>query len=121
MAILKHIPIKNRYYSSAVEYLTNRFYSKNNEAKDVKAHHYIISFDTIDNITMEELSAPILTKEEFEQKQIEKMQEAISERAGKLWKEALDNIDNSVYLNKWDYLAYLEELRYRNTSHLTLQ
>ena len=25
MAILKHIPVKNRYYSSAVEYLTCQF------------------------------------------------------------------------------------------------
>ena len=100
MAILKHIPIKNRYYSSAVEYLTcqfdeytnepvldekgritereeyliegvtcevdtfgaecieiNRFYGKNNAVKDVKAHHYIISFDPTDNITMEEALA----------------------------------------------------------------
>ena len=100
MAILKHIPVKNRYYSSAVEYLTcqfdeyinkpildekgrimereeyliegvncdvdtfgaecietNRFYGKNNAVKDVKAHHYIISFDPTDNITMEEALA----------------------------------------------------------------
>ena len=100
MAILKHIPIKNRYYSSAVEYLTcqfdeytnepildekgrivereeyliegvncevdtfgaecietNRFYGKNNAVKDVKAHHYIISFDPTDNITMEKALA----------------------------------------------------------------
>ena len=100
MAIIKHIPIKNRYYSSAVEYLTcqfdeytnepildekgrivereeyliegvncevdtfgaecietNRFYAKNNAVKDVKAHHYIISFDPTDNITMAEALA----------------------------------------------------------------
>lgn len=100
MAILKHIPVKNRYYSSAVEYLTcqfdeytnkpildekgrimeraeyliegvncevdtfgaecietNRFYGKNNAVKDVKAHHYIISFDPTDYITMEEALA----------------------------------------------------------------
>lgn len=63
----------------------------------------------------------ILTKEEFEQKQIETMQEAISERAGELWKETLDNIDNSVCPNKWDYLDYLEGLKYRKTSTLTLQ
>ena len=31
--------------------------------------------------TMEELSVPILTKEEFEQKQIEAMQEEISTKA----------------------------------------
>ena len=100
MAILKYIPVKNRYYSSAVEYLTcqfdeytnkpildekgrimeraeyliegvncevdtfgaecietNRFYGKNNAVKDVKAHHYIISFDPTDYITMEEALA----------------------------------------------------------------
>ena len=97
MAIIKHIPVKNRYYSVAVEYLTckfdehtmkpledakgrmimrdnfliegincgvdtfgaecievNRYYGKNNATKDVKAHHYIISFAPEDNITMQE-------------------------------------------------------------------
>lgn len=97
MAIIKHIPVKNRYYSAAVEYLSckfdehtmkpledakgrmimrdnflieginckvdtfgaecievNRYYGKNNAAKDVKAHHYIISFAPEDNITMQE-------------------------------------------------------------------
>lgn len=97
MAIIKHIAVKNRYYSAAVEYLTckfdeytmkplvddkgrimmrdsfliegincevdtfgaecieiNRHYGKNNATKDVKAHHYIISFSPDDNITMQE-------------------------------------------------------------------
>ena len=97
MAIIKHISVKNRFYSDAVEYLTckfdeytnksildekgrvqerdsyliegvncnadtfgaecietNRLYGKNNSVKDVKAHHYIISFDPTDNITMEQ-------------------------------------------------------------------
>lgn len=97
MAIIKHIPVKNRYYSAAVEYLTckfdehtmkpledakgrmimrdnfliegincevdtfgaecievNRYYGKNNATKDVKAHHYIISFAPEDNITIQE-------------------------------------------------------------------
>lgn len=97
MAIIKHIPVKNRYYSAAVEYLTckfdehtmkpledargrmimrdnfliegincevdtfgaecievNRYYGKNNATKDVKAHHYIISFAPEDNIIMQE-------------------------------------------------------------------
>lgn len=96
MAIIKHIPVKNRYYSAAVEYLTckfdehtmkplvdakgrmimrdnfliegincevdtfgaecievNRYYGKNNAIKDVKAHHYIISFAPEDNIAMQ--------------------------------------------------------------------
>ena len=97
MAILKHISVKNRFYSSAVEYLicqfdeytnkpvldekdriqerenyliagvncdvdsfgaecieVNRLYGKNNSVKDVKAHHYIISFEPNDPITMEQ-------------------------------------------------------------------
>lgn len=74
-----------------------------------------------DSKTLEELSMPILTKEEFEQKQIEKMQEAISEKARELWNDALDNIDGSMYPNKWKYMDYLEEIRYRKVSTLTLQ
>ena len=97
MAIIKHISVKNRFYSDAVEYLTckfdeytnkpildekgrvqerdsyliegvncnadtfgaecietNRLYDKNNSIKDVKAHHYIISFEPTDDITMEQ-------------------------------------------------------------------
>lgn len=33
---------------------TNRLYGKNNAVKDVKAHHYIISFDPTDEITIEQ-------------------------------------------------------------------
>ena len=85
--------------------------------------NYLISekITDYDSKTLEELSVPILTKEEFEQKQIEKMQEAISEKARELWNDALNNIDGSVYLNKWKYLDYLEEIRYRKVSTLTLQ
>ena len=97
MAIIKHISVKNRFYTDAVEYLTckfdeytnkpildgkgriqerdfyliegvncdadifgaecietNRLYGKNNAVKDVKAHHYIISIDPIDEITPEQ-------------------------------------------------------------------
>lgn len=85
--------------------------------------NYLISekITDYDSKTLEELSVPILTKEEFEQKQIEKMQEAISEKARELWNDALNNIDGSVYFNKWKYLDYLEEIRYRKVSTLTLQ
>ena len=97
MAIIKHISVKNRFYTDAVEYLickfdeytnkpildgkgriqerdfyliegvncdadtfgaecieTNRLYGKNNAVKDVKAHHYIISFAPTDEITLEQ-------------------------------------------------------------------
>lgn len=74
-----------------------------------------------DSKTLEELSVSIMTKEEFKQKQIEKMQEAISEKARELWYDALSNIDGTVYSNKWEYLDYLEEIRFRRGSTLTLQ
>ena len=74
-----------------------------------------------DSKTLEELSVSIMTKEEFEQKQIEKMQVAISEKARELWYDALSNIDGTVYSNKWEYLDYLEEIRFRRGSTLTLQ
>ena len=97
MAIIKHIPVKNRFYTAAVQYLSclydeytnqpyldekgrlieraeyliegyncdvdtfgaecievNRDFGKNNSRRDVKAHHYIISFSPEDNITMDE-------------------------------------------------------------------
>ena len=74
-----------------------------------------------DSKTLEELSVSIMTKEEFEQKQIEKMQVAISEKARELWYDALSNIDGTVYSNKWEYLDYLEEIRFQRGSTLTLQ
>lgn len=85
--------------------------------------NYLISekITDYDSKTLEELSMPILTKEEFERKQIEKIQEVISEKARELWNDALNNIDGIVYSHKWEYLDYLEEMRYRKASTLTLQ
>ena len=74
-----------------------------------------------DSKTLEELSVPILKKEEFERKQIEEQQEEICEKAHELWKDTLNNIDGVVYPHKWEYLNYLEEIRYRKASTLTLQ
>lgn len=85
--------------------------------------NYLISekITDYDSKTLEELSVPILTKEEFERKQIEKMQDTISEKARELWNDALNSIDGIVYSHKWEYLDYLEEIRYRKVSTLTLQ
>ena len=85
--------------------------------------NYLISekITDYDSKTLEELSVLILTKEKFEQKQIEKLQEEISEKARELWHDALNNIDGIVYSHKWEYLDYLEEIRYRKVSTLTLQ
>ena len=68
-----------------------------------------------------ELSKPILTKEEFERKQIEEQQKEICKKAHELWNDTLNNIDGLVYPHKREYLNYLEEIRYRKASTLTLQ
>ena len=78
----------------------------------------IVDFDSK---SIEELSNPILTKEEFERKQIEKLQEENYEKANELWKDTINNIDGLVYSHKWEYLNYLEEIKYRKASTLTLQ
>lgn len=95
----------------------------NSDAWNSDYSNYLISekITDYDYKTLEELSVPILTKEEFERKQIEKKQEVISEKARELWNDALNNIDGSVYSNKWKYLDYLEEIRYRKVATLTLQ
>ena len=105
--------------------IQHKYFMKNANSDDWNSDYanYLMAekITDYDSKTWEELSVPILTKEEFEQKQIEKMQEAISEKARELWNDALDNIDGSAYPNKWKYLDYLEEIRYRNVSTLTLQ
>lgn len=105
--------------------IQHKYFMKNANSDDWNSDYanYLMEekITDYDSKTWEELSVPILTKEEFEQKQIEKMQEAISEKARELWNDALDNIDGSAYPNKWKYLDYLEEIRYRNVSTLTLQ
>lgn len=74
-----------------------------------------------DSKSIEELLKPILTKEEFERKQIEEQQKEICKKAHELWNDTLNNIDGLVYPHKWEYLNYLEEIRYRKVSTLTLQ
>lgn len=105
--------------------IQHNYFMENANSDDWNSDYakYLISekITNYDSKTWEELSVPILTKEEFEQKQIKKMQEEISEKARELWNDALSNIDGTVYSNKWEYLDYLEEIRFRKASALTLQ
>lgn len=105
--------------------IQHNYFMENANSDDWNSDYakYLISekITDYDSKTWEELSVPILTKEEFEQKQIEKMQEEISEKARELWYEALNSIDGMVYSHKWEYLEYLEKMMYRKVSTLTLQ
>ena len=256
MAIIKHISVKNRFYSDAVEYLTckfdeytnkpildekgrvqerdsyliegvncnadtfgaecietNRLYGKNNSIKDVKAHHYIISFEPTDAVaerkaeqeerriaeekerakveaaakeeevrkakqieeerkqreilsrkrklafernniqhqyyspelnrpdwnreytdylntkfisdyaafSEEELTVPIMTREEFEARQVVTLYREKAEKAGLLWNETLSGITSVTHRWKWEYMDYLEEIRFKDVGGVTFQ
>lgn len=97
--------------------------NSNSESWNPEYAEYLMAekINDFDSKSIEELSKPILTKEEFERKQIEELQEEICKKAHELWKDTLNNIDGLVYPHKWEYLNYLEEIRYRKVSTLTLQ
>lgn len=97
--------------------------NSNSESWNPEYAEYLMAekINDFDSKSIEELSKPILTKEEFERKQIEELQEEICKKAHELWKDTLNNIDGLVYPHKWEYLNYLEEIRYRKASTLTLQ
>ena len=97
--------------------------NSNSESCNPEYAEYLMAEKIIDfdSKSIEELSNPILTKEEFERKQIEELQEENCEKAHELWKDTLNNIDGLVYPHKWEYLNYLEEIRYRKVSTFTLQ
>ena len=97
--------------------------NSNSESWNPEYAEYLMAEKIVDfdSKSIGELSNPILTKEEFERKQIEKLQEENCEKANELWKDTLNNIDGLVYPHKWEYLNYLEEIRYRKASTLTLQ
>ena len=73
--------------------------SWNSEYAEYLMAEKIVDFDSK---SIEELSNPILTKEELERKQIEKLQEENYEKANELWKATINNIDGLVYLHKWE-------------------
>lgn len=97
--------------------------NSNSESWNPEYAEYLMAekINDFDSKSIEELSKPILTKEEFERKQIEELQEEICKKAHELWKDTLNNIDGLVYPHKWEYLNYLEEIRYRKVFTLTLQ
>ena len=97
--------------------------NSNSESWDPEYAEYLMAekINDFDSKSIGELSNPILTKEEFKRKQIEKLQEENCEKANELWKDTLNNIDGLVYPHKWEHLNYLEDIRYRKASTLTLQ
>ncbi len=91
----------NRDY---VDYLQSQFINVNNAA----------------NFTEEELTAPIMTREEFERQQAVEMYQEKATRAGILWDDALKGLSGTTHKWKWEYMDYLEDVKYRDIADVTL-
>ena len=73
------------------------------------------------DLSEEELTTPIMTREEFEQQQALELYREKAYRAGELWDMALNQLSGTTYKWKWDYMDYLEDIKYRDTADVTLE
>lgn len=80
-----------------------------------------INVNDVARFTEEELTAPILTREEFERQQAVELYHEKATRAGELWDMVLNQLSGSTHKWKWDYMDYLEGIKYRDTADVTLE
>ena len=71
-------------------------------------------------LSEEELIAPIMTREEFEKEQAVVLYREKADKAGKLWDKALSELSSVAHKWKWEYMDYLEEIRFKELSNVTL-
>lgn len=69
----------------------------------------------------EELTVPIMTREEFEARQVVTLYREKAEKAGLLWNETLSGITSVTHRWKWEYMDYLEEIRFKDVGGVTFQ
>lgn len=62
-----------------------------------------------------------MTRTEFESKQAVEIYREKAERATALWDDVLDNLSITNNPMKWEYMDYLESIRYKDTSEITLK
>ena len=74
-----------------------------------------------DNVSETVLSTPIMTRAKFESKQAEELYREKAEQATALWDDVLDNLSIINHPMKWEYMDYLEDIRYKDTSEITLE
>lgn len=105
--------------------IKNSYFNELANAKEWNAEYsdYLLYQVHSDYVTMsvEELSEPVLTREEFEEGQKLQLQETIKQEAKELWEYTLDNVNGNAHRWKWDYMNYLEDICYRDVNGLTLQ
>ena len=92
----------NRDY---VDYLESQFINMNDAA----------------NFKEEELTDPIMTRKEFERQQAKELYQKKATSAGILWDDALKELSSVTHKWKWEYMDYLEDVKYRDTVDVTLE
>lgn len=104
---------KNRYFYALVD-----AEEWNQEYAD-----YLLAIDTKDyaSMTIEELSEPVLSRTDYETIQKKELQKNLSDQIQLIWTDVLNNVDGITYRWKYEYLDYLEELRYRDIGTLTVK
>ena len=80
-----------------------------------------IKLNDIAGYTEEELVAPIMSREEFEQQQAVELYQEKAAKAGLLWDDALKGLSSATHKWKWEYMDYLEDIKYRDTADVTLE
>ena len=70
-------------------------------------------------LSEEELIAPIMTREEFEKEQAVVLYREKADKAGELWDKALSELSSVTHKWKWEYMDYLEEIRFKDLSNVT--
>lgn len=73
------------------------------------------------SLSEEELTGPILTREEFEKEQTIVLYREKADKAGNLWDKALSELSSITHNRKWEYMDYLEEVRFKDLSNVTLR
>lgn len=79
-----------------------------------------INVNDVTGFTEEELIAPIMTREEFERQQALELYREKAHKAGVLWDEVLSELSSVNHKWKWDYMDYLEDIKYKDISDVTL-
>ena len=80
-----------------------------------------INVNDVARFTKEELTEPILTREEFERQQAVELYHEKATRAGELWDMVLNQLSGSTHKWKWDYMDYLEGIKYKDMADVTLE
>lgn len=72
------------------------------------------------SLSEEELIEPILTREEFEKEQAIALYCEKADQASVLWEKALSELSSVTHNWKWEYMDYLEEIRFKDLSNVML-